>query len=73
METPYGAVSTGWRYAGDRLLLTVKLPANTTATLELRDFDEVLGADGVAFEARDGALRAELGAGAYQFWLRPKD
>ena len=73
VETPYGAVSTGWRYAGDRLLLTVKLPANTTATLELRDFDEVLGADGVAFEAQNGALRAELGAGAYQFWLRPKD
>ena len=34
-ESPYGTVVSGWERTGDKIIVTVKIPANTTATIKL--------------------------------------
>ncbi len=66
-DSPYGKVATDWTRTGSGLQLTVSLPANTAATVELP-------ADAVGQVQEDGASvkgrTIEVGAGTTNFSVR---
>jgi alpha-L-rhamnosidase len=74
----YGLISTEWTLdraaQGGAFHLTLNLPANTGATVDLpgKAGDHVLQ-DGkpVTLPYRDGAFAAEVGSGAYKFTVHP--
>jgi alpha-L-rhamnosidase len=76
-QSPYGPVSSAWEGKGDRFLLSIEVPPNTTATVILPPRAVLNGAtesgkplseaDGVTVRS-DGQLHAiEVGSGKYQF------
>jgi alpha-L-rhamnosidase len=76
-QTPYGEVSSAWEVDSDTFSLTVRIPANTTATVSLpgatlnavRESGQPLAqADGVANARQlDASVVADVGAGVYHF------
>lgn len=76
-ESDYGTVASGWRIDGDRLLVDVTVPANTTATLHLPARTSVTeagnelvgsGTEGLRFVSlTDGDAVFEAGSGTYSF------
>ena len=76
-QTPYGEVASAWEVDGGTLSLTVRIPANTTATVSMpgatldavRESGQPLArADGVAnARQKDASVVADLGAGVYHF------
>ena len=75
--TPYGEAASGWRFDGNRLRVTVHVPANTHATVHLpgaqleqvREGGSALGSTlGVtrALQAGDTVV-VEVGSGIYEF------
>jgi len=77
LETLYGALSSAWRLEGDRFVLEVNVPPNTSADITLWDTrtDRVTegggpvgGAEGVRAVRQDGAdVRVSVGSGHYVF------
>ena len=75
----HGRIATHWQTEGGKLLLTVAIPANTTATVCLPAADPavvteggrpVVESEGVkALPAEGGQSRFEIGAGEYRFAL----
>lgn len=75
-DSPYGRIATTWRMRGDRLLLSVEIPANTRAQLHFpgplhtlaKDGEPIQTGSGIAsFSESDGKAVIELGSGRYQF------
>jgi alpha-L-rhamnosidase len=62
----YGEIRVKWEVEGERTVLTVQIPANTTATIRLDEAKEVLERDGLTFEKKDNDLEAEAGSGTYR-------
>jgi len=87
LETVYGKLSTAWKLdgggAGQRFVLDVTIPANTSAEITLWDarLDQVREA-GVPLDSRDGVRAAhqrgpdvvvDVGSGSYSFAVsRPR-
>lgn len=69
LQTVYGRLSVDWAYQQDEILLTILIPANTTADIEL-PVGQVLDADGLAFVEEDGLFRAKAGSGSYTIRCR---
>jgi alpha-L-rhamnosidase len=77
VETMYGAISSAWEMDGDKLVLDVSIPANTTATVALPDTKiGNVTLDGVAlkksksvssFSEEKNAVVVKLGSGDYKF------
>ena len=77
LETPYGAAASGWKLVGDSLQVTVRVPANAHASIQLPNAvlaqvmegrRAVASAPGVARAAQDGeAVAVEVGSGEYVF------
>ncbi len=77
IETGYGKLSTAWKLEGQRFVLDVTVPANTSAEITMWDarLDDVREG-GVSLTARDG-IRAvhqrgndvvvDIGSGNYSF------
>jgi alpha-L-rhamnosidase len=76
-ESAYGTITSSWRLVGSRFRLTVDVPVNTTATVEVpastaaevtESGDPADGAQGVR-EATfaDGVLTLTVGSGHYEF------
>ena len=77
LVTPYGEAASGWKLDGTRLRVTVRIPANTYATVYLpgAHLQDVHEAD-TSLAATRGirgstqvadAVRVELGSGTYEF------
>jgi len=76
-QSPYGEVGSSWELEGDTLALTVRLPANSSATVRLpgavldavrEDGRPLAQSAGVTNPRQDGdAVVAEVGAGTYHF------
>ena len=77
IETGYGKLSTAWKLEGQRFVLDVTVPANTSAEITLWDarLDDVREG-GVSLTARDGIRAAhqrgndvvvDVGSGSYSF------
>ena len=77
LDTPYGAVESGWDVEGDHLELTVTVPANTTAEIRvpaasrhavLESGTPAARVRGIEFERMvDGAAAFSVGSGTYRF------
>ncbi|HVU56290.1 MAG TPA: alpha-L-rhamnosidase C-terminal domain-containing protein [Puia sp.] len=78
--TPYGRLSSSWKWKEDDLLLEVEVPANTTSTVYLRTMDEsgitednipIRTVQGVRQVHSDGTnTLVELGAGVYRLHIK---
>ncbi len=68
-DSAYGTIVTDWTRDGQGgLEMTVRLPANTTATVELpRGMKGAAMVDGQPMQATGGMARAEIGSGTYRF------
>jgi alpha-L-rhamnosidase len=77
LETSYGTLASAWRLDGDRFVLEVEVPPNTSAEVTLRDtrLDRVLesghpvsAADGVLTARQQGGdVLVSVGSGRYSF------
>jgi len=77
IETGYGKLSTAWKLEGQRFVLDVAVPANTSAEITMWDarLDDVREG-GISLTARDGIRAAhqrgndvvlDVGSGNYSF------
>jgi alpha-L-rhamnosidase len=75
-ESPYGKISSGWEKTATGYIYRVSIPANTTASLNLKAQDAskvttLKGKEGVgAFRTRNGKVTAELKSGSYEFEVK---
>lgn len=62
----YGEEGVRWENRENTVTMTVRIPANTTASIRLDGAKEVLESDGLTFAKRQGELQAESGSGVYR-------
>lgn len=77
LQTYYGAISSEWRLDGDKLVLAVEIPVNTTATVYLPAVSKtavtegsrplVSASDLKIVDENEGRILVEVGSGAYHF------
>lgn len=65
-DSVYGRVMSCWEDQGDKVILHVTVPVNTTATICLDEAKKVLEADGLTFAEQSGYRKAEAGSGSYR-------
>ncbi len=65
--SPYGEISSRWEVAGNKVILTVNIPANATATVILEGSEGVVSSEDVDVTVVDGASICEIGSGNYIF------
>jgi alpha-L-rhamnosidase len=68
----YGEIRVKWEVEDAHTVLTVQIPANTTASIRLDEAGEVLENDGLAFEKKEHYLEAEAGSGVYRIVFQRK-
>lgn len=71
-NSPYGEIATSWQKLANEFLLTVEIPANTTATVYLPATakQKVTAANQQKFKLlgySNGRLKVSIGSGVYQF------
>lgn len=66
----YGEEGVRWEREDDKVILTVRIPANTTASVRLDEAEEVLEADSLSFVQKSGYMEAEAGSGTYRILFR---
>lgn len=64
-ESVYGSLKSFWEDKGEKAILHVSIPVNTTATICLDEAKTVSEADGLNFCILDGIMQAEAGSGEY--------
>lgn len=69
----YGEEGVRWETEEDKVILTVRIPANTTASVRLDEAEEVLEADSLSFVQKSGYMEAEAGSGTYRILFRRGD
>ncbi|MDO4305328.1 MAG: family 78 glycoside hydrolase catalytic domain [Eubacteriales bacterium] len=62
----YGEIRVKWEAEGSRTVLTVQIPANTTASVRLDEASEVTEAAGLAFVKKECYMEAQAGSGTYR-------
>ena len=72
LVTPYGKVSSSWEIKNSMFLLTVIIPPNTTAEIEIpAETSKQLLVNGVGFEEYDGIKLIEKGIGLFSLIAQP--
>ena len=69
-ESIYGTIGTRWETDGDRVTLEIQLPPCVSAQICLDQAEEVLEADGLNFEEKNGLVSAAAGSGSYRIVYR---
>lgn len=64
-QSVYGEVKSQWETEGDKVTLTLQIPANTTATLYLEDVSHITEADSLLFTQVKEQQIAEMKSGSY--------
>jgi len=72
-ESVYGEIAVHWRAVKGRVVLSFRIPANTTATLKLPAVREIIAADGLSFTTLDGYCNATAGSGKYCIEYLPNE
>jgi alpha-L-rhamnosidase len=71
LQSPYGKISTSWRYQGRRFVLSIAVPPNTTATVYIpaASADHVTAPSSARFLSLDGHGDTvySVGPGHYTF------
>lgn len=62
----YGDVKVRWEAEGNQVMLTLHIPANTTAEIYLDGAKQVLEADELYFVLKEGYMKAQAGSGLYK-------
>jgi alpha-L-rhamnosidase len=62
----YGEIRVKWEVEGKDTILTVQIPANTTASIRLDQAEMVTETDGLSFVKKDSYMEAEAGSGSYR-------
>lgn len=62
----YGTVKVRWEADGNRVTMTVQIPANTTAQIRLDEAKAVMESDGLHFAEAGDYWKAETGSGTYR-------
>lgn len=62
----YGQIRSGWKLEGERLILDIEVPCNTTAVIRPCGACSVEESDGLTFEKTGDVLQAEAGSGIYR-------
>lgn len=80
LQTYYGKLSNSWKIAGDKLVMEVEVPANTTATVFVpaKSADDITeggtaitqSKDIKLLETKEGYVKLSLGSGQYQFTVK---
>lgn len=65
-ESVYGTVESSWKREGNNIVLKVKVPVNTTATILLEEGGQPAGVQEVEFVRKNGQYSANVGSGSYQ-------
>lgn len=65
-DSIYGPVESSWEAQGEKVLLQVKIPANTTATICLDEASAVEDGDGLSFTPCGSYRKGEAGSGTYR-------
>ena len=65
-QSIYGAIGVRWEVSGQQVNLTIRIPANTSATLALTDCEALHEADGIDFARSTEGYTAEVGSGEYR-------
>ena len=65
-DSVYGTVESTWEQQDDHIVLQVKVPVNTTATICLDCAKTVLASDGLEFVPAQDCMKAEAGSGEYR-------
>lgn len=66
-ESRYGTVECGWELTGNRLEVSCRIPANTTADIRLDHVASVADSDGLEYHVdEESTLTAEAGSGQYK-------
>lgn len=66
LQTYYGRLSTAWTVRDGAVELTLTIPPNTTADIELAQAREIRDADGLDFRPAAQGYRAAAGSGTYK-------
>lgn len=66
----YGEEGVRWETEDDKVILTVRIPANTTASVRLDEAEEVLEADSLSFVQKNSYMEAEAGSGTYRILFK---
>lgn len=69
-ESVYGTVASEWEQNGEHVILTVKVPVNTAASVILEEGAAPEEDSEIPFVTEHGHSRAELGSGCYQIRYR---
>ena len=75
LQTYYGKVSSGWKLEGDKLILDIEIPSNTTASVyipassreSVTENGNALSADSKIISAENGYVCLKRGSGKYHF------
>lgn len=62
----YGEEKVHWEVEGNQVVMTVQIPANTTASVRLDGARQVLEADGLEFILKESYMEAQAGSGIYK-------
>lgn len=62
----YGEIRVKWELEEDHAVLTVQIPANTTASIRLDEASAVLEGAGLSFVPKGQYMEAESGSGSYR-------
>ena len=83
LQTYYGKLSNSWKVEGDKILMDVEIPVNTTATVYIpaknadavKESGKILSqANGIKIkETEGGYVVLELGSGVYHFEVQNSD
>lgn len=62
----YGKIVVKWELSGSTVIMTAKIPANTTACIRLDRSEKILESDGLDFQKKVDDWEAETGSGTYR-------
>lgn len=64
-ESEYGSIAVRWERQGQVITLKIEIPANTTATIRLKQAEKIINYGGLDFAELENMLAADIGSGEY--------
>ncbi|WP_052282357.1 glycoside hydrolase family 78 protein [Kluyvera genomosp. 1] len=72
-ESIYGEIAVNWKAVDGRIVLTCRIPANTTATINLPFAKTIVTAGGLHFSPSGSGWTANCGSGEYGIEYQPNE
>lgn len=72
-ESMYGEIAVKWQAIEGKVVLSFRIPANTTATVKLQAVKEIGQSEGLEFSHSESGWSATVGSGEYRIDYLPDD